>query len=252
MKPPPNLAALKKRVDRYLWESRDPKAVAFKNFYREHLRQFSRTAIIGGLVRDFAINGRYGFKSDIDIVIDDDNYAVSKFAQEIGASGNKYGGFSVRNNCVKIDFWSLSSTWTAKNANIPVNSIEDVINATFFDWDSIVYLIEEKKIICTENYIKKITEKEIDIVVEKTPSKNGNLRRAINRILKWNLTPGPSLEIFIRNNTTKEIALEAIKKFNLPESQWKNTNIDAFVDYLVQKKDKNHDEFYFYFSSGKK
>jgi tRNA nucleotidyltransferase/poly(A) polymerase len=56
-----------------------------------HFRAFERVAVIGGLVRDFAREGRSGFRSDVDLVIDGPDEEVARLAKHLRATPNRFG-----------------------------------------------------------------------------------------------------------------------------------------------------------------
>ena len=67
MRVAPDLSALKSRFDRYFWANRSGEMALLQQLLSDHFSAFDRIAVIGGLVRDFAREGRTGFQSDINL-----------------------------------------------------------------------------------------------------------------------------------------------------------------------------------------
>ena len=80
----PNFPALKRRLDRYFWANRSAEMAVLQHSLTDHFAAFDRIAVIGGLVRDFAREGRAGFRSDVDLVIEAPANRVSELAMKIG------------------------------------------------------------------------------------------------------------------------------------------------------------------------
>lgn len=194
----PNNPALKKRLDRYFWSNNTGEMLFLRRLLDEHFTAFDRIAVIGGLVRDFAYEGRSGFRSDIDLVIDAPQERVEKLAALLNATPNRFGGFGSKQGPWKIDFWALETTWARKHVSI--ESLEDIVSCTFFDWDSIAYDLNKRKLICPEDYLSRIRNKTLDINLYPNPSPLGNLVRAIRRLMVWEAQPGPLLRQFIHEH----------------------------------------------------
>lgn len=192
--------ALKKRIDRFLWDSNSVRAVELRRLLKDRFIPFGRVAIIGGMVRDFARSGREGFSSDVDLVIDVPIEKVAALATELSADPNRFGGYSWSIGSWKIDFWAMESTWAYREGHVDVGRLEDLTSCTFFDWDAILYDLGTKSIHCDRDYLDRLRRGQLDINLMPTPSVNGNLLRAVRRILLWDLEAGPRLTEFIERH----------------------------------------------------
>jgi hypothetical protein len=192
-----NLRVLKRRIDEYLWWEDSLPLERLRLFLRREMLPFRDVAIVGGLVRDFARKGKVGFKSDIDLVINAPAQAVSGLADKLRASPNRFGGFGYQSPHWKIDFWALETTWAARHGHASVRNIDDITSCTFFDWDASAYHLHSKKLIIRDDYLDRIRSRTLDVNLLPNPSLDGNLLRAIRRILLWNLRAGPELSSFI-------------------------------------------------------
>jgi hypothetical protein len=161
---------------------------------------FEGAAIVGGLARDFARKGKVGFRSDIDIVIDGSTAAVAELASMLDAVPNRFGGYAYYHPLWKIDFWALEATWAATHGYVQVTSLSDVTFCTFFDCDAIIYDLNRRVVVANNDYLHRLRNKCIDVNLLPNPSINGNILRAVRRILYWDMRPGPKLYKFLSDN----------------------------------------------------
>jgi hypothetical protein len=178
--------------------------VRLRELLNDNFRGFCNVAVVGGLVRDFAREGRSGFRSDVDLVVDAPDGELEELAGKLGARRNKFGGFSAYCKPWKLDFWALEATWAARSGHVQVRQLEDVLQCTFFNWDAALYSLHTRRVICSANYLAAIHKHEIDINLLPNPSVLGNLLRAVRRLLLWDLQAGPRLKTFIIGNLTTE------------------------------------------------
>jgi hypothetical protein len=191
------LPQLKRRVDDYIWREAGAPIQRLRDILDTHFMAFASVAIVGGLVRDIARRGKVGFKSDVDLVIAADTAEVSALARTLNATPNRFGGYASRHPHWKIDFWALETTWAATNGHADVHRIQDVLATTFFDCDAVCYEIKSRKLYAHDDYLDRLEDRVIDINLLPNPSIEGNLLRAIRRILMWGYHPGPRLHQFI-------------------------------------------------------
>lgn len=189
--------ALKGRLDRFVWGNRTPEAVLLRQLLQQHFLGFEGVGIIGGLVRDFALGGRYAFRSDLDLVVQGDPHEVAQLASRVGAVANRFGGYGYTEGPWKIDFWALQNTWAATAGHVAVRDLADVVQCTFFDWDAVVYDLHNRRVVCDKTYFQRIHSRKLEISLRSNPGEMGNLLRAARRIIRWRLTPGPALAQFI-------------------------------------------------------
>ncbi len=192
-----NERVLKRRIDDYIWRDKSAPVASLRRLLSEHFLGFSRVAIIGGMVRDFARAGACGFKSDVDLVIDAPVKEIEELAHRLGAKPNRFGGYSYAAERWKLDFWALRSTWAYRAGYANINQLEDVIGCTFFDCDSVLYDVKQRQVVCHKSYLDRLRHRTIEINLLPTPSINGNLLRAVRRILLWDFEPGPRLRSYI-------------------------------------------------------
>ena len=234
----PNQSALKRRLDRYLWANRSGEMEALQAALDSNFRAFERVAIMGGLVRDFAREGRSGFRSDVDLVIDDSKEKVALLAKKLSATPNRFGGYGYKSGPWKIDFWALETTWARRHVSI--QRLEDVLLGTFFDWDAVAYDLWERKLICHDDYLERIKAKTLEINLQPNPSPMGNLVRAIRRLVLWQVVPGEKLRCFI-NEHLDESTLRLLQKKEIElfpycvSTQW-NTAEEAKLSLFQERE----------------
>ncbi len=192
-----DLSGLKKRLDRFVWTNKSGEAVLLRHLLEKHFFQFEAVGVIGGLVRDVAFAGRYGFRSDLDLVIHGDAAEVAQLAMKVGAEANRFGGYGFTEGPWKIDFWALDKTWAATAGHVIVRDLSDLVHCTFFDWDAVVYNLRSRRVLCEESYLDLLRSHQLEIRLRPNPGELGNLLRAARRILRWRLMPGPKLASFI-------------------------------------------------------
>lgn len=194
----PSNDALKRRLDRYFWANNTGEMEFLRQVLKDKFIGFERVAVIGGLVRDFAYEGRRSFRSDLDLVIDAPKERIAEIASSLRATPNRFGGFGCKQGPWKIDFWALETTWARKY--VPLNSLEDIVSSTFFDWDAVAYDLKERKLICSEDYLFRIRSRTLDVNLLPNPSPLGNLVRAVRRLMIWRVQAGPLLKSFIEQH----------------------------------------------------
>ena len=241
----PNKFALKRRLDRYFWKNDTSEMVFLHRVLEDRFTTFDRIAVIGGLVRDFAHEGRAGFRSDLDLVIDAPADRVAALASKLGATSNRFGGFGCKQGPWKIDFWALETTWARRH--VPVHRLEDIVACTFFDWDAVAYVLRSRRLICTDDYLDRLRKRTLDINLLPNPSPKGNLVRAVRRLILWQVQAGPSLECFINQHLNEEtlhfIKAKEAELYTSPVSTHWNSVEEARTVLLSSKHSRSGAQF---------
>jgi len=195
-----SLQDISKAVSAFI-DSDNPSSKMLKNEIIDRLLVIGGVAVIGGLVRDIAL---YGVDdrpiSDMDLVVSGDPRRLDKIAKSLDATPNRFGGYSVKSEGFKVDFWALSRTWARTAGHVKVSSLGELPQSTFFDWDAIVYIISTKKTYAINGYIDRLNSRVLDINLLDNPSVKGNLVRALRRIMMWDARPSKRLYDFIDIN----------------------------------------------------
>lgn len=163
------------------------------------LSSLGSVALIGGAIRDVARAGRQGFSSDLDFVIyDGDHGHFSAQMKRHHGLENKFGGYGLHGFGWKVDVWHLQDTWAKTAGLVDVKAPRDLLQCTFFDWDSAIYEIGTRKLVLPEDYLERLRSNVMDIRLEKNPNPHGSLVRALRRAARWGVKFGPKLTAFSR------------------------------------------------------
>lgn len=241
----PSKEALKRRLDRYFWANNTGEMEFLRQLLKDKFIGFDRVAVIGGLVRDFAYGGRSSFRSDLDLVIDAPKERIAEIASSLRATPNRFGGFGCKQGPWKIDFWALETTWARKY--VTLNSLEDIVSSTFFDWDAAAYDLKEKKLICSEDYLFRLQSRTLDVNLLPNPSPLGNLVRAVRRLMIWRVQPGPLLKDFIErhldNDALRYIQAKELELYPIAVSTRWATAADAKEALFCESRDRKDAQF---------
>jgi hypothetical protein len=168
------------------------------------LAKLGKVYVIGGLVRDLAIYGPDSRPiSDIDLVVRCRPSALSEFAKQIGALPNRFGGFGIRTDAFKVDFWAFANTWAKTAGHVPLRQPKDLTRTTFFDWDAVVYGLEENKVWAIDRYFERLNSGVLGLNLEPNPSPKGSLIRALRRIMAWDARPAAGLRHFVEQKLSE-------------------------------------------------
>ncbi|MCB4802803.1 hypothetical protein PUR23_14400 [Methylorubrum populi] len=149
---------------------------------------------IGGFLRDLLLAGNRAFKSDVDFVVDPRSMpAFERAVERLGAKVNKFGGYGIALDRWKVDVWPLERTWAAVNGHVPVATLHDLVDVTFFDWDAVLYSVDEQRLIAKSCYFDRVRRRVIDINLEPNPNPLGNAVRALRYAYKWEAAIGTRL-----------------------------------------------------------
>jgi hypothetical protein len=163
------------------------------------LETVGAVALIGGAVRDLARGGRREFKSDLDFVVHSGDPADFKALMiDCKARPNRFGGYALNFDRWKVDAWHIEDTWAKTSGHRRVESLPDLLNCTFFDWDSAIFEIRTRRIFISEGYFDSLRLNVMDLQLETNPNPTGSLVRALRRAALWGVHFGPSLTSFAR------------------------------------------------------
>ena len=164
----------------------------------KELRRHGRLVLIGGMLRDLALFGNAGFRSDVDSVIVPDNLAAfDRYMKSINATVNKYGGYALPFTRWQIDVWPLERTWAHVEGYVEVKKPRDLLKATFFNSDAIIYDINHRRIMAEAEYFRDLDQRVLEINLLPNPNLQGNAVRAFRYALDKGFRWGPDLSEFL-------------------------------------------------------
>ena len=245
------LAQLKEDVREFL-KSPNPSMARIRAEMLIPLQSLGRVFVIGGLVRDIAM---YGLEerpiSDLDLVVRCSPRRLEDFAARFDGVKNRFGGFAVRTEAYRVDFWSFSETWAKTAGHISLKTAADLTKTTFFDWDAVVYSTQDHKLWAIDRYLRRLQSGVLDINLEENPSRLGTLVRALRRLMMWDARPSGRLSAYIHREmecfTWDELLLaesgafythylaefaskDAFKEAVLQSASFRNRNVDRRRD----------------------
>ena len=138
--------------------------------------------LFGGVLRELALYGRKGFRSDIDIVVNGDWTHLAGYFESIGAKKNRFGGFRLQVNEWPVDIWGARETWAIQKGIVQFQGIESLLRTTILNWDAILMDWRRKEIICGASYFQQMKERLMDIVLEENPNPLGAAVRAFRHL----------------------------------------------------------------------
>jgi hypothetical protein len=201
---PKNSTALKKRVTRLLRLDGSNNSDPIIREIIPTLKETGHIALIGGAIRDLAMAGRRGFKSDLDFVAYGKSRSdFSRTMNKLGGCQNSFGGYGLQFGVWKVDIWHLQDTWAKVKGIKKVDNLDDLLECTFFDWDSIVFDIDSNKLLHSRYYLNRLKMKIIDIKLEHNPNPRGSLIRSIRRAAIYDARFGPRLTRFAISELSK-------------------------------------------------
>ncbi|WP_167145492.1 hypothetical protein [Pseudomonas sp. OTU750018] len=189
--------------------------------------------LFGGVLRDLAIFGKRGFNSDIDIVVEGDWARCSDYIQTLGARKNKFGGFRLEVSGWPIDIWNAKETWAISQGLIQYNSIASLTKTTILNWDAILMNWKTRSIICPENYLDDLQERQMDMVLLENPNPLGATVRVFRHLCSKDAksitkTTAEYLAISAQNYSLNQLRSQEFKSYG-------NTLIEPAVYELFEK-----------------
>lgn len=168
---------LKQKIHYFLSNSARGKGQV-SSFIRQ-LCQLGEVAIIGGLIRDLALNRHHRHKSDIDLVTECSDQTLENFLNKsnLPFTKNKFGGYRVALVDWDLDIWSLDKTWAFSQDLVQDISFKGLLKTTFFNWDAIIYLVNHDQLIYDQHYFDDINRRILSINLPHNPNTEGTLRR---------------------------------------------------------------------------
>lgn len=188
--------------------------------------------LFGGVLRDLALLGREGFKSDVDIVVEGDWKEFVRWLDVFGARRNRFGGYRVRIGNWPIDVWNAEETWAIRRGLVPYMGIMSLTKTTVLNWDAILMNWRTRRFICNESYLDDLRGRILDIVLEDNPNPLGMAVRVFRHIsTKEARRIGRSAISYLERCTTT-YSLDELKASEL--QSYGNSMIEGAIFHLFQ------------------
>lgn len=201
MKIVPNHQRLKLRIEDFFDSCEERKQAGA---FIDALAGQVHTWIFGGMIRDIGLYGRKGFVSDIDLVVDSSQEALLQALQSLSIenlSMNKLGGIRFRYSGIDFDIWCIQDTWAFKNSIVKFEEPHSLLKTTLMSWDSVLYDVKRKHVISTDNYLRDLHLRRLELVLQDTPNQEGSLIRILRTIYKKHVQIlGPNICDYLRHS----------------------------------------------------
>ncbi|MEH3112558.1 hypothetical protein [Pedobacter terrae] len=127
------------------------------------LQHYTKVYLFSGLIRNYFL--KVEEYRDIDIVLEK-ALDIDYFFGDRKITKNSFGGFKIFFNQSAMDLWFMENTWAFKNSHNTLNFQirENIPRTAFFNFSSIVYLINWKKFYYTEHFLRFLKYRELDYV----------------------------------------------------------------------------------------
>lgn len=174
--------------------------------------------LFGGILRDMALLGKRGFKSDIDLVVEGEWGHCVTYLESLGAQRNKFGGYRLNVADWPIDIWNARETWAIKQGLVKYKGIASLTETTVSNWDAILMNWRTKAFIYRTNYLEEIKARMLDIVLEQNPNPLGMAIRVFRHLCskdakKITLTTAKYLAHCVDSYEFEELKAEEIRSY---------------------------------------
>lgn len=168
------------------------------------LANLGHPALVGGAVRDLARES-VNPSSDLDFVmLSGDHHRFLAAMHDARALPNRFGGFRLFTFHREVDVWHISDTWARTRGLRSVEDPRDLLETTFFDWDSILFDVPNLHLVMHDDYLDRLKSNVLDVRLLANPNPTGTLVRAIRRAALWKVQFGPGLSDFSRRQLDAE------------------------------------------------
>lgn len=204
----------------------------FLNFISDTLPN-SGIYLFGGLLRDLALFGKKGFHSDIDIVFEGDWDSCIGHLENLNAQRNKFGGYRLEISGWPIDIWHAQETWAIREGFVQYKNIASLTKTTILNWDAILMNWRTRKIICQDNYLEKLRERRMEIVLQQNPNPLGATVRILRHLCLKDAKSITEATAEYLANKTEIYTLSQLKNYEL--LSYGNTAIEEAIYSLFQR-----------------
>ena len=165
---------------------------------------------------------------DIDIVVDGSD-CLDKSVAGLNPTRTKFGGWRFSVERWEFDVWRVEDTW-AFQSHIPFEGIESILEIPFFNWDAVLFDVQEKALIHTPGYLESLDRGYLDVNFGVNPNPLRMAAKTI-RFLKGGASLSRSLENilrgWVRTYGKYRIIEESVERYSIPPSFAKKA-LDAY------------------------
>lgn len=147
--------------------------------------------MIGGAIRDFALHKQE--PKDLDLIIDCSPNSLSDLMNEYYYQKNRFDGYKLEINNIKIDIWNMSNHWAFKE-NLYECSFENIAKGAFFNFDAVTINLKDFEL-DADTFIESYENKILDLNLNEqnanlNPTPEKNIKRAykLKEMMNFKLT----------------------------------------------------------------
>lgn len=138
--------------------------------------------LFGGILRDLALYGKKGFRSDIDLVVEGDWSDLVTYIEHLGAIKNKFGGYRLMVGEWPVDIWNAEDTWAIKQGYVAYKGIASLLDTTVLNWDSILMNWRTGNFVAQPDYLTLLQNRTLHVVLEQNPNPLGMAVRVFRHL----------------------------------------------------------------------
>lgn len=144
---------------RFLTEVLDQDILNFINI----LSKKTHVYLFSGIIRNYFLNNY--LVRDVDLVVESDE-EIDQLLKGQNYQINSFGGYKISIGKKTLDIWSLDKTWALKKEpKLFTSDLETHIPRTaFFNFSAIIYSLNRKKFIFTQDFLKFLSSKTLNYV----------------------------------------------------------------------------------------
>lgn len=190
--------------------------------------------LFGGAIRDFALFGRPGFNSDLDLVVSCPSITLAEVLPSWGVVRNKFGGFRLNVGQQEIDVWSAPETWAFKQGLLAYSGIESLLSTVVINWDAVLLNLRNNEILTYPGFFEEIEKRHLDVRFTKNP-KPTNVATKILRYISLKEVKTVSVDLHdyvkraIKSIGSEEIVRREMEQFG--SGYITNQILSAFLTY---------------------
>ena len=191
--------------------------------FLDEISNYCEVLIFSGVIRNFFIKHK-GELRDLDLVLNRvDHSKIDNYFSHYNYKRNSFGGYKVLIKDLPIDIWELATTWALNNSKVELELFNDynLPNTVFFNFSAVAFNYNTKKFIASENFIKFLETKEVDLVLEENPLPQLCIVNTIHYKVKFQLEISTNLKKYYSRNFD-----------NFSEEDYENIQLKHFKDIL--------------------
>jgi hypothetical protein len=185
--------------------------------------------LIGGFLRSIANKAK---PRDLDVIINMHEDQLKQLISNYSLNGtkNKFGGYKINLNTVKLDIWSVENNWAFKSkliSNYHSEIVNKIAQGTFFNYDSLVFDLRTQQS-NFKHYNDCATQNSLDIIRKSSKYKFGNPGKMNNVLRAFQIRNKAGLDFSF---VLSEYITKNINNLGL-------INLDQIVNQLLEEAGK--------------